>query len=270
MKLCIVTFKALNETLNDLFREEGNNMIFRLFRNNYRNIDERVVKETDKIFFQCYLIMEILSLMAIPLILYVGKTKLWDFWGVFLSLIICNCFILMKFKINNFRLFDSLRGEDEFMLDFRNRIFRESYYIAFSMILFLDFIITIYFSISGNYNFDSVNTLINYSKITLINLMIIMIPALYFTVIGIKKGVFSFNLDKIDEIKGKKVNLNSFRLRVLYGAVFFGAFMGISALGHSGIKEAIITAICAGAFWGIFFYISMRIMLKVSERNSKR
>lgn len=247
-----------------------NDMILKLLRNNYRNTDERIVKETDKILFQCYLIMEILSLMAIPLILCIGKIKLWDFWGIFLSLIICNCFIFMKSKINNFKLFELFRGKDDGVLSYRNKIFRESYYIAFSIILFLDFIITIYFSIGGSYNFDSVNTLINYSKVTLINFMIIMIPAFYFTVVGIKKGLFSFNLEKTDKIREKKVNLNSFRVRVLYGAIFFGIFMGVSALGHSGIKEAIITAICAGAFWGIFFYISMRVMLKVSERNSKR
>ncbi|WP_055070339.1 hypothetical protein [Clostridium massiliamazoniense] len=243
-------------------------MIFRLFKNNYKNADERILKETDKILFYCYLIMEVLSLISIPLI-FMGNFKLWDFWGVFLTLIICNSFILIKIRNNKLKLSDALRGKDEFLLEFRNRIFRESYYIAMAIIMSVDFFIVFYTNVKGIYNINSVSGLIEFSKLTLISFIIVMIPAFCFCVLAIKRGLFLTNLDKINKVKNKKVNLNSFRLRCLYASIFFGGFMAIGAL-HKGIENALITGICAGTFWGIFFYITMRMVMKISERNADK
>lgn len=243
-------------------------MIFRLFKNNYKDADERILKETDKILFYCYLIMEVLSLISIPLI-FIGKFELWDFWGIFLTLIICNSFILIKIRNNKLKLSDVLKGKDEFLLEFRNRIFRESYYIAMAIIMSIDFLIVLYTNIKGTYNIDSVSETMEFIKLTSISFIIVMIPAFCFCVMVIKRGLFLTNLDKITKVKNKKVNLNSFRLRCLYASIFFGGFMGIGAL-HKGIENALITGICAGAFWGIFFYITMRMVMKISERNADK
>lgn len=242
--------------------------MFRLFKNNYKNADERILKETDKILFYCYLIMEVFSLISIPLI-FIGKFELWDFWGVFLTLIVCNSFILIKIRNNKLKLSDVLKGKDEFLLEFRNRIFRESYCIAMVIIISIDFLIAVYTNVKGIYNINSVSEVIEFIKLTLISFMIVMIPAFCFCVMVIKRGLFLTNLDKINKVKNKKANLNSFRLRCLYASIFFGGFMAIGDL-HKGIENALITWICAGAFWGIFFYITMRMIMKISERNADK
>lgn len=243
-------------------------MIFRLFKNNYKNVDKRILKETDKLLFYCYLIMEILSLISIPLI-FIGRFKLWDFWSIFLTLVICNSFILIKITNNKLKLFEVFRGKDEFLLEFRNRIFRESYYIAMAIVLFVDFLITFYTNVKGIYNINLVSGLIEFSKLTLIGFMTVMIPAFYFFIMVVKRGLFLTNLDKINKVKNKNTNLNNFRLRCLYGSIFFGGFMSIGAL-HKGIVNALITGVCTGGFWGIFFYISMRMVMKKSEKNADK
>ena len=98
-----------------------------------------------------------------------------------------------------------------------------------------------------------------------------MIPAFYFTVIGIKRGVIgNSKINRVDKVTKKKPNLKKFRIRCIYGGIFFGLLMGITAFSKGGILQGIKTGVFAGVSWGVLFYFVMILMMKWSEKRADK
>lgn len=94
-----------------------------------------------------------------------------------------------------------------------------------------------------------------------------LIPGLVITIASITKG-WLIRVGKAQGKKGKK----SFLISVILGSAAFGILMGFSDFYHDGAfhAEGLLSIIGMGAGWGIFFYISMNLLIRKAEKHADK
>ena len=235
-----------------------------------KGLDERIVMEQNKIGFNCYIICQALAIIAVIYVL-IANQNLLELSGALFILIVSNIFVFIKLRNNDIKI-SELNIKDEFILNTKNKIFKEGYYLALYVIIATSFLLVVYQITLGSIlpfkNYTFTNTSIVISNL---NMGLVMIPAFYFTVIGIKRGVIgNSKINRVDKITKKKPNLKKFRIRCIYGGIFFGLLMGITAFSKGGILQGIKTGVFAGVSWGVLFYFLMILMMKWSEKRADK
>lgn len=102
--------------------------------------------------------------------------------------------------------------------------------------------------------------------------ILVLLPVcLVILVSSLKKGWMTWGSKK-QEQTGKK----NFAGRVVIGALVYGvlmeAFSGFEHLYHDGLfhMEGILWIVGLGAFWGILFYFAMLALIKISEKQANK
>lgn len=227
----------------------------------HEDVDERIRKEQNKVIFKTYIIMQIIAIISISIII-VANIPWYNLFASFIVLVVCNLFLLIKIKVNALTIKDLFNKHDECMYELKNKFFNESYGLGFFIILIAVALINMYSIIFPLHSIQSIaNSFIS------INLITIMVPGAYFSLMLIRKGLI---LSKTHTLENKNANLRKLRLNCLLGGIIFGVLIGLGSLSHTNIKIALLTCIACGAFWGISFYIIKRISMKISEKNANK
>lgn len=102
---------------------------------------------------------------------------------------------------------------------------------------------------------------------TLSYLAIWFVPALVITIASIKNGWIIWGSKK-RETEGKQ----NLKIRVAIGALVYGVIVGGSFVYEDGVfhPEGILWVLGLAAFWGIFFYGGMSLVMKVSENKADK
>lgn len=234
--------------------------------------DERIEKQTNKLYFKAYFITQIIAIISLGQI-FSPLNKWWDFSIQFLVLIIFNIYTAIILKINELDFKSVFNPEDEYILEMRNKVFKKVYLQMFRIILLIEFIVVI-FILNPHINLfikgdSSTQIALNIIGFVINGFAIWFIPALYFTYASIKEGIFVGIKTKQGTSNNKsKFNKNKFRLRCLYMAIFFSIFQFIA--NPVFILSNVLKVIGAGVFFGVFFYFVMIAMIKLGEKRANK
>lgn len=105
------------------------------------------------------------------------------------------------------------------------------------------------------------------AKLYAMSLLVWSVPALVYTVLAVKNGLFQWGGKKA-ESAGKAKLARSTAL----GALFFGVVMGAPACVKDGAFDpmGIVKIIGMGAMWGILFYLAFTALLKLGEKRADK
>jgi len=126
-----------------------------------------------------------------------------------------------------------------------NKYAAHSFYIVFTYLLISSVIKLYIFNINMVYWFDT--------------FIIVMIASGYYTIRGIKFGIF---------LKRKNVKKTRYIFSVIVGSIIFGVLHFLGQMDKSllnNLLESIIVAI----LWGIIFYFLMNWIVKKSEKSTE-
>lgn len=218
-------------------------------RKNKQVTDERILKESNRLSAKLYYAMVILSVLSLVVKLICRVP--WFLMGVEVAaLAVSGIYVLIRQGKNGI-LF--LKDKDETLKTIQEEILAKAMSIMLGVMLLGELIFVFVAE--------------EYLAWTLSYLAIWFVPALVYTIVAIKKGLFIWG-GKKRETEGKK----NFKLRVLIGASFFGVFMGFPMLFRDGVFQpvGILWIIGMAAMWGIPFYLVMTAMMKVSEKAADK
>jgi hypothetical protein len=212
--------------------------------------DERIVKETNKVIAPLYLLMLILTCVAVAAKYIFLTHQIINYILELIALIGSIGYLLVRSKLNGIQIFSS---KDECIKEFQNTYRTHSFYICFGVYIIGEFILLF---IPG----QELEVIIFY-------ILIWFIPSLIITIKAIKKGLFIWGSKS-----RKKIGIASFKKRVLIGSLFFGLFTAWRHLWQNGMFHpiGIVYILGAAATWGIPFYFIMTLMMSKSEKISDK
>lgn len=218
-------------------------------RKNKQMPDERILKETNHLSAMLYYAMVILSILSIVVKLICRQPLL--LMGVeALALLVSGIYVVVREKKNGI-LF--LKNKDDALKTIQEEILAKAMTIILNIILFGELV---FIFVAEEY----LVWIVSY-------LAIWFVPALIYTIVVIKRGLFIWGGQKREK-EGKK----NFKLRVIIGSAFFGLFVGFPMLFRDGVFQpsGILWILGLGAMWGIPFYLVMVGMMKVSEKSADK
>lgn len=224
-----------------------------LFKRNYPMKDERLEKEQAKLTAPTFFITEAEILVLFIVKLMNGKA----FWLYALELLCLALgfgyvFAAMLYKGTLF-----VKHKDAAIKDINRAILSKAAILLFWLLIFGEFILI--FSV-GKESPENLFWAALYIPVW-------FFPALYITVLSIKKGLMVWGSKK-NKAKGKK----SFAKSTAIGALFYGLIMGFPKLYHDGAfhAEGIIFIIGMAVGWGILFYLGMLGIIRWSEKRADK
>jgi len=218
-------------------------------RKNKQVPDERIVKETNRLGAKMYAAMSTLSLLLL-IVKLVYRLPWFMLVTEVVALVVCGFYVVIRERKLGL-LF--LKDKDENLKSLQEEIWAKAGNIMLDIILTGELIL---FFVAEEY----LLWIILYFAVWLI-------PALIYTIVVIKRGLFIWG-GKKRETEGKR----NFKARVIIGAAFFGLIMGFPMLFKDGTFQltGILWIIGMGAAWGIMFYFAMVGMMKMSEKKADK
>lgn len=211
--------------------------------------DERILKETNRLSAMLYDTMVILSIVSI-VVKMICRLPFYVMGLEILALVASGIYVIVREKKNGI-LF--LKNKDDALKTIQEDILAKAMTIMLNTILFgeLAFIF-----LAEEYLIWMVSYL-----------AIWFVPALIYTIVVIKKGLFIWGGQKREK-EGKQ----NFKMRVVIGSAFFGLFVGFPMLFRDGVFQpsGILWILGLGAMWGIPFYFIMVGMMKMSEKSADK
>lgn len=211
--------------------------------------DERILKETNRLGAKMYVAMSILSLLFL-IVKFLYRLPWFMFVVEAAALLICGLYLVIREKKMGI-LF--LKDKDDALKSLQEEIWAKAGSIMMNIVLTGALILLFLAE-------DYLNWIVLYCVIW-------FIPALVYTVLVIKRGLFIWG-GKKREKDGKK----NFKVRVIIGSAFYGLIVGFPMLFDNGIFQptGILWIVGLGAFWGILFYFAMIGMMKMSEKKADK
>ncbi|MGL4742108.1 MAG: hypothetical protein ACRC41_15115 [Sarcina sp.] len=231
-----------------------------------KNLDERVIKESDEIFYRAYGIALIIAFLELIQVFFISS--IWTISAALFLLIPCNLYIYITFKRNGLILKDLKAPRDEFIKAFRNEVVRKAFYSILIFSLFIcGFIFIIYLSVT---NLNNINTLRSFSIMSLFAIdsyLLWLIPAFYITIKAMKKGLFLTKPKK----KNVKENFNKTLLKAsLMVFVLFTLLTTFMKIATLGLEKAFIQSLLGGIFVAIFWGLFMKGIAVLSEKRANK
>lgn len=211
--------------------------------------DERILKETNRLGAKMYVAMSILSLLFL-IVKLVYRLPWFMFVVEAAALLICELYVVIREKKMGI-LF--LKDKDDALKSLQEEIWVKAGSIMMDIVLTGALILLFMAE-------EYLNWIVLYCVIW-------FIPALVYTILVIKRGLFIWGSKK-RETEGKK----SFKGRAVIGSAFFGLITGFPMLFEDGTFQltGILWIIGMGATWGILFYFAMVGMMKLSEKKADK
>jgi len=211
--------------------------------------DERIVKETNRLSAKLYAAMTILSLLFL-IVKLVCRLPWFMIIVDAVALVVCGLYVVIHEKKKGI-LF--LKDKDDALKSLQEEIWAKASNIMLDIILTGELILL----------FVAEEYLIWIAAY----FVIWFIPALIYTILVIKRGLFIWG-NKKREKEGKK----NFKGKVIIGSAFFGLFTGFPMLFKNGAFQptGFLWIIGMGAAWGIMFYFAMTGMMKLSEKKADK
>ncbi|MGL5765489.1 MAG: hypothetical protein ACRCX8_07605 [Sarcina sp.] len=231
-----------------------------------KNLDERLIKESDEIFYVAYGIALIVAVLELVQPFF--DSNIWIVSASLFLLVPCNLYIYIEFKRRGLGIKDLKKPKDEFIKESRNEIVRKAFYISFIFSLFIcGVIFIVYLSVT---NFNSVSSLKNFESMSLFvtdSYLLWLIPALYITVKIIRKGLFLTKPIKknIKQSFNKTLVKASLMVFILFTAL--STFMKFRTL---GLEKAFIQSLMGGIFVGIFWGLFIKGVAILSEKRANK
>ncbi|WP_024614518.1 hypothetical protein [Clostridium sp. Ade.TY] len=213
---------------------------------NYSN-DERIEKKSELINVRPYILMQLFAIIVVGLSLFNKNIKFPGFGIALVILLVCNSYIILRFLflgINLKYLFK--KCNDEAIIEFKNKFISQAFNIGVYLTIFLQFILVFVFKNFSNIIYSS---------------LIWFVPSIYATYNYVKKGTL---VKPKKDIKNQKINY-------VIGALVFGILMNLDKIERFQFNFKLILSILLYALvWGIPFYFTMNLLVKISTENSDK
>ena len=223
-----------------------------------RIVDERVENEKNSYMLIAYIIQQIVAVLIIMDILVKGNNPIYIIPSI-ISIVGISLFIVIRCLFRGIRFIDIFKPKDEFTIIYRNKFFKQGFYIFLVLLLVIAMVDMIQIIIVGQKNGMIL-------VMFLLSVLIVLIPSFFLSITFVSKGLIVNNNVSL-AVTDKKKSLKKFRLNCLYAWIAYTVVTVIMNKPRTMHQFIFVVAILAIIFI-VGYYPLMRFMIKRSERNA--
>lgn len=215
--------------------------------------DERIIEESNKLTAKMFYLFAGLLILLLGVKLAVGLPLY--MWIIEVGTLLVNIVYVVANRASKGILY--VKEKDSAIKAVNNAILSKAFIIDMYIVL-LGEVIVMFIAVKDNKD---------YILWLALYIAVWIIPALIITIVSLKNGWILWGGKN-----RRKSQKKTFTLRVIAGAVIYGALMGSFSIFEKGYFEIsdIYYIIGMTVFWGVGFYILMTVMVNIGEKRSEK
>ena len=221
-------------------------------------VDERVENERNSYMPIAYIIQQIVAVLIVMDILVKGNNPIYIIPSI-ISIVGITLFIVIRCLFGGIGFIDIFKPKDEFTIIYRNKFFKQGFYISLVLLLVIGMVDMIQLIIVG----QKIGIIL---VMFLLSVLIVLIPSFFLSITFVSKGLIVNNNVSL-AVTDKKKSLKKFRLNCLYAWI---AYVVVTVIMNrpKTMQQFIFTVAIPAIIFIVGYYPLMRFMIKRSERNA--